>query len=370
MPGLRILPFSLEGLPHLPRPAVPWTRAVARVRAALPRLLAAEIPRLGRVEVRPSRLAFLVDPDRGGESLALELGGRAARLQVDPALALRLVGAVVGADLHHILRPLTPGERGVLAAEVVALLDSADLASQVRVALHPPPAPDPADLLAVDLKVTAVGTSGVVRLELPPAALPAISVAAPIWSRRGVAARPATVRDLLLTDYFASVELARTELPGLAFASAGAGDAVVFDQPALPGGQDLPWEVELRCGDCVLPARLSADGTLQPRGPLAGHEIEVSMDTERNTVPDPSALSDEAARILASAPVEIVAELGRLRLRGEELVGLLEGGVLSLGPRRPAQIQLRVGGRLWAMGELVAIDEELGVRITELVRER
>jgi len=72
---------------------------------------------------------------------------------------------------------------------------------------------------------------------------------------------------------------------------------------------------------------------------------------------------------VAGAPVEIVAELGRLTVRGDELAGLLEGCVLSLGPRRPAAVRLCVGGRLWALGELVAIDDELGVRITELVDE-
>jgi flagellar motor switch/type III secretory pathway protein FliN len=31
-------------------------------------------------------------------------------------------------------------------------------------------------------------------------------------------------------------------------------------------------------------------------------------------------------------------------------------------------VVLRVGGRVWAHGELVALEDELGVRITELVK--
>jgi flagellar motor switch/type III secretory pathway protein FliN len=72
------------------------------------------------------------------------------------------------------------------------------------------------------------------------------------------------------------------------------------------------------------------------------------------------------AKVLATAPVEVVAEIGRLTLRGDELAGLMTGGVLSLGPRRADAIQLRVGGQLWAVGELVSVGDELGVRILRL----
>ena len=72
------------------------------------------------------------------------------------------------------------------------------------------------------------------------------------------------------------------------------------------------------------------------------------------------------AKVLATAPVEVVAEIGRLTLRGDELAGLMKGGVLSLGSRRTESIQLRVGGLLWAVGELVSLGDELGVRILRL----
>ena len=76
--------------------------------------------------------------------------------------------------------------------------------------------------------------------------------------------------------------------------------------------------------------------------------------------------SSEVAQVLASAPVEVVAEIGRFTLRGDELAGLMKGGVLSLGPRRTEAIELRVGGQLWAVGELVSVGDELGVRILRL----
>jgi flagellar motor switch protein FliN/FliY len=68
--------------------------------------------------------------------------------------------------------------------------------------------------------------------------------------------------------------------------------------------------------------------------------------------------------------VEVTAELGKLTLRGDEVMGLLNGSVLSLGPRRRDPIVLRVAGRAWARGELVTVDDDLGVRITEILRPR
>jgi len=67
---------------------------------------------------------------------------------------------------------------------------------------------------------------------------------------------------------------------------------------------------------------------------------------------------------LAAAPIEVVAELGRLTLRGEEVVGLGPGAVLTLGRSGAAPVVLRVGGEVWAEGELCDVDGELGVRVT------
>jgi flagellar motor switch/type III secretory pathway protein FliN len=73
----------------------------------------------------------------------------------------------------------------------------------------------------------------------------------------------------------------------------------------------------------------------------------------------------DATTVLSAASIEVVAELGRVSLRGDELLGLAPGAVLALGGRRTG-VALRVGGELWADGEIVDIDGELGVRITRL----
>jgi flagellar motor switch protein FliN len=357
MRPLRIRPFSSEGLPHLPRVALVRTRALARVRAGLPAEVVVPLRGVGAVSVRPAWVSFVVAGAGEGVAFALDVRGQPARLVVDPSLALRLVCGVLGAPTPMALRPLGRAERGTLAAVVATFLDAAGARGAVRVRLDEAAADAPADdseSISLDLRVQAGAIAGSARLDVPMAALPGV----PALDR---AIDPVAIFPLL------AVELARTTLPANDLLSAAPGDAVVFDGCG-PLPPEAPWPVELRCGGWSLPATLPADGMLGRRGRLFCNESEAPMSDPKTTHDLPS-MSPEAAQALAAAPVEVVAEIGRVTVRGDELVGLIEGGVLALGTRRPAEVQLRVGGRLWATGELVAIDDELGVRITELVRQ-
>ncbi len=74
--------------------------------------------------------------------------------------------------------------------------------------------------------------------------------------------------------------------------------------------------------------------------------------------PEPNATAD--------VPVTLIVELGRVNLPLHRLAELKPGDVLELGrhPREP--VELTSGGRLIARGELVQVDTELGVRVTQV----
>lgn len=349
----RARPLAFEGLPRLSRAQVARGWRLCRALAALPPARTLRLGRLGPIALWPARLTFGAEAGAAGEAFGVAAAGQVGRLVVPPALALAVVAAVLEAP-PLALRPLGRAERGVLAGVIAAALASLGLEG-ATVALEAPP-DDPEDALGLELAVQVAGTAGRVRLALPPA-----------WLDRPPGA-PVRIDPTALWPRL-DLELARTHLPAAAWATAAPGDALVFEGSS-PVHDDQPWPVVLRTGGFRGPAELGPDGTLRWRGPPAPGEEPVSDDAR--TVPDlpggGEAPSPEAARALAGAAIEVVAELGRVVVRGDELAGLLEGAVLPLGVPRPARVDLRVGDRSWASGELVTVDGELAVRITSLRR--
>jgi flagellar motor switch protein FliN/FliY len=71
--------------------------------------------------------------------------------------------------------------------------------------------------------------------------------------------------------------------------------------------------------------------------------------------------------LLMNVSLGLSAELGRRTMRLGELLRLGAGAIVDLDRRADAPIDLYVNGRLIARGEIVAVDERFGVRITEVV---
>jgi flagellar motor switch protein FliN/FliY len=65
--------------------------------------------------------------------------------------------------------------------------------------------------------------------------------------------------------------------------------------------------------------------------------------------------------------MEVTAELGRTRMSVRELLSLTPGAVIELDRAAGGPADLLVNGRLIARGEVVVIDENFGIRITEIV---
>jgi flagellar motor switch protein FliN/FliY len=65
-------------------------------------------------------------------------------------------------------------------------------------------------------------------------------------------------------------------------------------------------------------------------------------------------------------PVELAVEIGRARMTIGEALALGPGSIVTVGRLAGEPVDLLVNGRTIARGEVVAIDEELGLRITEI----
>jgi type III secretion system YscQ/HrcQ family protein len=326
-------------------------RRAAWALAALPRGLTAELGALGAVTLSLAGLAP-GDDDADAVVLGLARAGRRGRIVLEHGLARRVVTALLGAAEVPSLRRLGSGERGLLGGVVAAVLDA--LGADLSVSLAPAARADGSFRLAVD--VASPLASGRVVLEVPPE-----------WLRLAADERRWTARAAALT-VTAAIEVGVTSLEAGVLAELELGDAVVFDGCAaiepLPGSR---WPARLVLGDHAAAVVVTGDGSVTVGGSFhrtraTAGRIAAEKESAMETVPPAS-----AAAALAAAPIEVVAEVGRLTLRGDEVLGLEPGAVLAFGARTPL-VALRVGGELWAEGELVSVDGELGVRVTALHR--
>jgi flagellar motor switch protein FliN/FliY len=83
---------------------------------------------------------------------------------------------------------------------------------------------------------------------------------------------------------------------------------------------------------------------------------------------------EQAARIAADleavfdVPVQVSAVLGRSRMDVGELLKLGPGTVLELDRRVGEAIDIYVNNRLVARGEVVLVEDKLGVTMTEIIK--
>lgn len=71
--------------------------------------------------------------------------------------------------------------------------------------------------------------------------------------------------------------------------------------------------------------------------------------------------------LLRDVEMEVTAELGRTRMAVRELLSLAPGAVVELDRAAGSPADLLVNGTLIARGEVVVVDEDFGIRITEIV---
>jgi flagellar motor switch protein FliN/FliY len=71
--------------------------------------------------------------------------------------------------------------------------------------------------------------------------------------------------------------------------------------------------------------------------------------------------------LLSEVQMNVTVELGRAVMQVRDLLALREGSIVELDRAAGAAVDVLVNGTLVARGEVVVIDDELGVRVTELV---
>jgi flagellar motor switch protein FliN/FliY len=73
------------------------------------------------------------------------------------------------------------------------------------------------------------------------------------------------------------------------------------------------------------------------------------------------------ARFLQDLPVEVIVELGRTRMTIGQLAALDRDDVIDLDRSNDEPLDIVVGGKILARGEVVMQGDRLALRITEMV---
>jgi flagellar motor switch protein FliN/FliY len=72
---------------------------------------------------------------------------------------------------------------------------------------------------------------------------------------------------------------------------------------------------------------------------------------------------------LADVPVDVDVELGRKTMTMREILSLDQGSVIKMTRPAGENIDIYVGGAMLGSGEIVIIEEAVGVRITDFNEE-
>jgi len=260
--------------------------------------------------------------------------GRAWAL-LDAALAVDLVSRLLRIEEIGAPREITPTERGLIGYLALLALRTAPGWRLDSVEISPFDAP--ADAVAAELDVVlGSGARYGARVVVDAPTLLRLPPSAPRWEHASRLAR------VVLE---APIVLATARLPAAEIRSLRPGDVVVLD-PSPTG------ELRVGAGGFPLeigPEQLRVTGPYQDRTERSGENMEAKQD------------------LLQRMAVEIAAEIGRLRLTGKELLDLEPGAVLPFGRPTAGPVDLTCDGRIVARGELVDIEGEMGVRLTEVL---
>lgn len=97
-------------------------------------------------------------------------------------------------------------------------------------------------------------------------------------------------------------------------------------------------------------------GTTPPPMPKLANGEELSQEQSQNL------------ELIMGVPLEVTVEIGRTRKRVQEILSFSKGSLVVLDKLAGDQVDLFVNGKCIAKGDVVVIDDNFGIRVTEILK--
>jgi len=149
--------------------------------------------------------------------------------------------------------------------------------------------------------------------------------------------------------------------PALEAAAATLGPGVLDTAEVLPIGDSLTDP------DVEVFALVGDDGVAQAWFGIRVRVIAATPRTSAEPVVMDAATARARMSLLHDVELVLTAEIGHTRLPMHQVLDLVPGTILELDRAAGSPADVMVNGRLVARGEVVVVDEDYGIRITEIV---
>jgi flagellar motor switch protein FliN len=141
-------------------------------------------------------------------------------------------------------------------------------------------------------------------------------------------------------------------------------DEMVRVQVAVSGGElngSAIWLMDTDTAHSILNLQIADDGDMAAF-PQVGATANGANGRPVHPLEDPNGLE-----LLMDIPLEISVELGRVKMLVKDVVELGTGSIVEIDKAAGEPVDVMVNGRLVARGEVVVIEDNFGVRLTEIL---
>lgn len=111
----------------------------------------------------------------------------------------------------------------------------------------------------------------------------------------------------------------------------------------------------------------SSSGDERPARVRGGKQGPAGASPPASATPAAPAASESGLSFIADVPLRLTVEIGSTNMRVREVLALDRGSVVELDRQVGEPADVLVNGRLVARGEVTVVDEQIAIRVVEVV---